>query len=109
MEGLPPIKSAVFKGCTRPSMAIGVPLEPLVLVLMPLMVITLLGFMLFKPLALVSGGLLVAAYIGMRELSRRDDQRLKQVMIRFFLSVRQSNKHFWGAISYSPRRYRKFK
>lgn len=90
-------------------MAMGVPLEILVFVLMPLLVLTLIGFMLFKPLALVAGGLLVASYIGMRELSRRDDQRLKQMMLRLFLSIRQSNKAFWGAISYSPRRYREYK
>lgn len=90
-------------------MAMGVPLEVLVLVLMPLLVLTLIGVMLFMPLALIAGVLLLTAYIGMRELSRRDDQKLKQMMLRIFLSIRQSNKSFWGATSYSPRRYRKYK
>lgn len=90
-------------------MAIGVPLEILVLVLLPLAVIFIVGFMMFKPLAFLSGILLITAYIGMRELSRRDDQRLKQQLIRILLSGRQGNRSFWGAMSYSPRRFRSFR
>lgn len=103
------LKSPIFKGCTRPAMALGVPLEVLVLVLLPLAVVFIVGFMMFKPLAFVAGILLVTAYIGMRELSRRDDQRLKQQLLRVILSGRQGNRAFWGAISYSPRRFRRFR
>ncbi len=103
------LRSPIFKGCTRPAMALGVPLEVLVLVLLPLAVLFIVGFMMFKPLAFVAGVLLIAAYISMRELSRRDDQRLKQQLLRILLSGRQGNRGFWGALSYSPRRFRRFR
>mgnify|MGYP002477545899 CR=1 FL=1 len=58
--------------------------------------------------------LLVIAYIPivitMREITKKDDQRLRQMMMRARMRVRQrAGRLLWGAISYSPIRYKRRK
>lgn len=58
--------------------------------------------------------LLVITYIPivitMREITKKDDQRLRQMMMRARMRVRQrAGRVLWGAISYSPIRYKRRK
>ena len=44
----------------------------------------------------------------MREVTKKDDQRLRQLMMRLKMRYRQrAARQMWGAISYSPLRYKK--
>jgi len=44
----------------------------------------------------------------MRETTRRDDQRLRQLSIRALMRARQvAGRRHWGAVSYSPLRYKR--
>lgn len=46
--------------------------------------------------------------IAMREVTKKDDQRLRQLMMRLKMRYRQqAARQLWGAISYSPLRYKK--
>jgi type IV secretion system protein VirB3 len=102
-----------FKGCTRPAMfpGVGVPLLPFLLVTG---VFILAGMWLFY---LASGYvtlLLLLIYIPlmawMRQVTKKDDQRLSQLLKRARMRVRQqAGKALWGAVSFSPIRYKRRK
>lgn len=81
----------------------GVPLIPFIAVVVPLIVLGMWGLM-FAPI--VGFGLMffiLPIYFWMRIITKTDDQRLLQLILRAKLSVRQKNRQFWGgAISYSP-------
>ncbi|PLX76769.1 MAG: type IV secretion system protein VirB3 [Azoarcus sp.] len=108
MEGF---RDPIFKGCTRPAMFAGVPMIPFMLVTGLFLLLAVWMFY------LVSGYvslLLVIAYITivitMREITKKDDQRLRQMMMRARMRVRQrAGRLLWGAISYSPIRYKRRK
>ena len=94
----------VFKGATRPPMKFGVPLVPLVVLLLPGFIVgmwlsTFVNW-LFAPLIF---GLLAVAYTWMRVVTSRDDQRLTQMVLKLKLAVRNPNRVLRnGARSYAP-------
>jgi type IV secretion system protein VirB3 len=99
----------IYKGCTRPSMMFGVPLMPLALSCMPLFVVAMWG-MWFKPIVGVTIlGLMVPLIVTMRLISKSDDQRLMQHVLRLKMSARHRNSKFWGAKSYAPIIYKRRK
>jgi type IV secretion system protein VirB3 len=99
----------IFRGCTRPAMLARVPLVPFLLLTGAFI---LLGVWTFY---LVSGYVtlfLVLAYvpilITMRETTRKDDQRLRQLMLQMRMRWRQIGvRRHWGAYTYSPLRYKR--
>lgn len=100
------MRETIFKGATRPPMKWGVPLMALVLVLIPLFMLTLLGgafvsawcYVVFPPLG-------AGAFIWMRQVSARDDQRLAQWGKAMKLTLLNKNRAlFMGLRSYSPYR-----
>lgn len=97
-----------FKGCTRPAMLAGVPLMPFLLVTGVTLLLGMWAFYLVSPYATLSLALAyVPTLIGMRQATKKDDQRLKQILLRARLRYRHGNKAMWGAISFSPLRYKK--
>jgi type IV secretion system protein VirB3 len=57
---------------------------------------------------------LIMAYVPivvtMRQVTKKDDQRLRQLFMRMRMRVRQmAGRLYWGATSYSPIRYKKRK
>lgn len=103
------LSDPIFKGCTRPAMLLGVPMQWLLLSagLALLAAPYLLYFV--HPLAFLLDLLLyLPFYLWMREVTRRDDQRLRQLTMRAYMRARQhASRGYWGAISYSPIRYRR--
>ena len=103
-------KAPIFKGCTRPAMQFGVPLVPFLLVWG-------LGFIGAVWLAFLVSWVPAAAIVivaiiltvTMRAITRKDDQRLKQVLLRVGIRVSQRNHWRWRAISFSPIRYKRRK
>ncbi len=100
-----------FKGCTRPAMFADVPMIPFLLVTGIFLLLAVWLFYLISPYVTL---LLVIAYvpilIWMRQVTKKDDQRLRQMMMRARMRVRQrAGRALWGAISFSPIRYKRRK
>lgn len=99
---------AIYKGATRPAMRLGVPLVPLVALLGggALLIMWIGPFVTWwvAPAVLLT----LAPLIGwMRLTTRRDDQRLSQLILAMKLKLRDRNRGLWHARSYSPYLYRR--
>jgi len=94
----------VFKGATRPPMKFGVPLVPLVVLLLPGFVCGMwLSTMVNWRFAPVIFGSLAVAYVWMRVVTSRDDQRLTQMVLKLKLAMRNPNRVLRkGERSYAP-------
>ena len=94
----------VYKGATRPPMKFGVPLVPLVVLLLPGFIIGMwLSTMVSWQFAPVIFGALAVAYGWMRFTTYRDDQRLTQMVLNLKLALRNPNRVLRsGARSYAP-------
>ncbi|MBC7732684.1 MAG: VirB3 family type IV secretion system protein [Bacteriovorax sp.] len=94
----------VFKGATRPPMKFGVPLVPLVALLLPGFLCGMwLSTMVNWRFAPVIFGSLCVAYVWMRIVTSRDDQRLTQMALKLKLAWRNPNRVLRnGARSYAP-------
>ena len=98
---------AIYKGATRPAMKLGIPLVPLVSLfgggmLLVMWVGPLLTWWIV-PLVLFA---LVPALSWMRFVTRKDDQRFRQIFVAAKLWWHDRNRRFWHARSYSPTLYR---
>ena len=101
---------AIYKGATRPAMKMGIPLVPLVVLfgtgmLLILWVGTLLTWWIV-PVVLAA---FVPALAWMRFVTRKDDQRFRQMFVAMKLRIHDRNRHFWHSRSYSPYLYRSAK
>jgi type IV secretion system protein VirB3 len=94
----------VFKGATRPPMKFGVPLAPLVVMMLPGFIAGMwLSTMVNWRFAPVIFGSLTLAYVWMRIVTSRDDQRLTQMVLKLKLVMRNPNRVLRnGARSYAP-------
>ena len=102
-----PLKDPVFKGCTRPAMLWGVPLVSALMVGGG-MLIPAIWALLASPL--VGMGILllmIPVFVAMRVITRNDDQRLAQLVLRLRIGLRQRNRRFWGAHAYMPVRLKR--
>lgn len=104
-------RDPIFRGCTRPAMFAGVPMLPFLLVTGVFLIVTGWSFYLFS--AYVSLFLMMAyvpILITMREVTKKDDQRLHQFLMRAKMRIRQrAGLKIWRAISYSPLRFKQRK
>jgi type IV secretion system protein VirB3 len=98
---------AIYKGATRPAMLFGVPLVPLV-VLVGLAVLSImwLGPMVSWWVAPVVLLATLPLLIWMRQVTRHDDQRLRQMFVSAKLRWHDRNHRFWQSRSYAPYLYR---
>lgn len=98
---------AIYKGATRPAMKLGVPLVPLVVLIGLGMLASIWGGILVSGwVVLAVVGAIVPALAWMRFVTRKDDQRFRQVFVAARLRLYDRNRRFWGARSYSPNFYR---
>lgn len=57
---------------------------------------------------LLLAGLYAPGMVWMRHTTSRDDQRLRQMMLRLRMRARQiAARRFWQAVSFSPLRYKR--
>ena len=98
----------VFKGATRPPMKFGVPLAPLVVLLLPGFIAGMwLSTLVDWRFAPVIFGSVTVAYVWMRIVTSRDDQRLTQMVLKLRLALRNPNRALRdGARSYAPVAFR---
>jgi type IV secretion system protein VirB3 len=98
----------VFKGATRPPMKFGVPLTPLIVLLLPGSVLGMwLSTMVSWRFAPVIFGAVIAIYVWMRLITNKDDQRLTQMVMKLKLAMRNPNRRIRkGVRSYAPTNYK---
>lgn len=102
---MPPEKlnhDMIYKGCTRPPLLWGVPLMPLVMILMPGMLVGIVGLAYFLPMSLLALLVSLSAWFWMRAVTKKDDQRLLQIFLRMRLRSHQKNTRYWGCAAYAP-------
>lgn len=92
----------IYKGCTRPPLLWGVPLMPMIMILMPTMLFGVVGLAYFLPISLIALFMSCLTWIWMRAVTKKDDQRLLQIFLRLRLRARQKNSRYWGCAAYAP-------
>lgn len=98
---------AIYKGATRPATALGVPLTPLVVLLgTGMLLIVWGGILLSWWLALCVLAAVGPAWLWMRFLTAKDDQRFRQAFIALKLRLHDRNRRLWRARCYTPHLYR---
>lgn len=102
-------RDPIFRGCTRPAMCWGIPWMPLLCVSGAFLLLAVWLFYLLSPyVSLFLLALYVPLVLIMREITRQDDQRLRQMGLRLRMRFRMgAARRRWGACSYSPLRYRR--
>lgn len=96
-------RDPVFRGCTRPAMFLGVPMVPAILLTGSAVLLAMLGLFVNAYVSILIVAVYLPLYLWMRTVTRQDDQRLNQLVLRLRLRVRmQGARRFWGALSYSP-------
>jgi len=104
------MRDAIFKGCTRPAMLWGVPLLPLVCVCGACLLAGVWGSLVagiraFLAVAVVLAPILVL----LRAVTRHDDQRLAQCLLRLRMGLWIGALGHWRSRSYTPIRYRRLR
>jgi type IV secretion system protein VirB3 len=102
-----PTSERIFKGCTRPAMVAGIPFAPFVITIGMHTLIAMWTFPLSIYIVVAALVSMSISLIAMRLVTIADDQRLMQWGIRLRLSMRQGNRRFWQATTYTPYSYRK--
>ena len=92
-------------------MLVGVPMIPLLIITGTFMLASM--WCMYLVSVYVSLFLIIAyvpIVVTMRQITKKDDQRLRQMLLRARMRVRHAaGRKFWSAISYSPIRFKKRK
>ncbi len=96
-------RDPVFRGCTRPPMFLGAPMVPVILVGGLAIMAAMLGLFLSPYVSIAVITIFVPVYAWMRVVTKSDDQKLNQLILRLRMRLRlQSSRRFWGAFTYVP-------
>lgn len=98
----------IFKGATRPPMILGVPMIPFTLVSGTTMILTMWTFSKVSPL--LGGFILLIGFIvilWMRQISKDDDQKVTQALMRLRGIRYRANSAYWNGHSVSPIDYKR--
>ncbi|HRB17083.1 MAG: VirB3 family type IV secretion system protein [Nitrospirota bacterium] len=101
-------RDPIFKGCTRPAMLGGVPTLPLILICGLTLLLSVWSFYFVSGyVSLFMVLMAIPVVVTMREITKKDDQRLRQVMMRARMRLRHlASRATWGAISYGPLKFK---
>jgi len=96
------VRELIYKGATRPAVTMGVPLVPFILAtaaaaMVGMYALILIGPWAASPIALVYLPLMV----WMRHVTKKDDQRLRQMLLRLRLGLVVGTKVWGGARSFA--------
>lgn len=99
----------IYKGCTSPSTAFGVPMLPFILGSLVFVQVAILGGWLFgTPIVVMVAMCYGVAFSWARRISRHDEQRLLQLILKLRMRLRQrATRRLWGAISFAPNNFRR--
>ena len=96
-------RDPVFRGCTRPPMFLGAPMVPVILVTGLATLLAMLGLFLSPYISIAVVTAYVPIYAWMRVVTKTDDQRLNQLVLRLRMRARmQGARRAWGALTYIP-------
>ncbi|SUB29765.1 Type IV secretion system protein virB3 [Oligella ureolytica] len=90
----------LFKGATRLPTIAGVPMVPLMVMFMGVAVVALTVSIWWWALA-------IPLWFLMAQITKNDDKAFRILWLWIDTKLRNRNKGFWGASSYSPSNYRK--
>ena len=97
------MRELIYKGATRPAVSMGVPLVPFILATAAAAMLGMYALILVGPWAALP---VVLAYlpmmVWMRHVTKRDDQRLRQILLRLRLGAVARAKVWGGARSFAP-------
>lgn len=96
-------ESPVFKGCTRPACLMGVPIQPLIVVVGVIFLVAFWTGMI--PILFLA----IPAILIMRSITRNDDQTFNQLGVKMKTRRQNMNGKFWNACSYQACSYKKLK
>ncbi|WP_343666731.1 VirB3 family type IV secretion system protein [Paraburkholderia tropica] len=102
-----PLKDPVFKGATRPAMIWGVPLVAFLMIGGSMLIPAIWALLASPPLGVAILFLMIPVFVVMRVITRHDDQRLAQYLLRVRMVLRQGNRRFWGGHAYVPVRLKR--
>jgi type IV secretion system protein VirB3 len=102
-------RDPIFRGCTRPAMLIGVPMIPLLVVTGAFLLVTMWCVYLVSPyVSLFLAFIYVPLLLTMRQITKKDDQRLRHMLMRARMRLRHaSGRLLWSTTSYAPLRFKK--
>ena len=102
-------RDPIFRGCTRPAMLAGVPMIPLLFVTGVFLLTAMWCVYLVSPyVSLFLGMVYVPILVTMRQITKKDDQRLHQMMMRARMRLRHAaGRAMWGTTSFGPLRLKK--
>lgn len=103
------VPDPIFKGCTRPAMLGGVPMAPMIVLCLVCFLIGVWGLLLLQSLVMpvIAAALFFGLFFTMRGITRKDDQRFRQIFLLVMLRKANRSKRFWRVTSYSPFRYKR--
>jgi len=97
------IHEAIYKGATRPAMKLGIPLVPLVVLFGLGMLLSIWGGILVSGWVAAVVVLAIGPALGwMRFVTRKDDQRFRQIFVAMKLRLHDRSHRLWHVRSYSP-------
>ena len=97
------MREPIYKGATRPAVAMGVPLVPFILATAAAAMLGMYALILVGPWAALPVVLLYPpSMLWMRHVTKKDDQRLRQIVLRLRLGVVTATKVWGGARSFAP-------
>ncbi len=101
-------RDPVFRGATRPAMFLGAPMIPVILSTGLAIMLAMLGLFVSPYISIAVTAVYVPIYAWMRIVTKADDQRLNQLILRLRMRLRmQRGRRFWGALTYTPIRFKK--
>ena len=90
----------LFKGCTRAPTLMGVPMLPLMAMVMGIAILAML-------VSMWCWGLSVPLWFTMAQITKTDDKAFRIWTLWMDTKLRNGRKAFWGASTYSPTSYQK--
>lgn len=101
-------RDPVFRGATRPPMFLGAPMVPVILVTGLAIILAMLGLFVSPFISVGVIAIYAPIYAWMRAVTKTDDQRLNQFVLRSRLRARMSGgRRYWGAYTYTPIMFKK--
>ena len=96
------MRELIYKGATRPAVTMGVPLVPFILATAAAAMFGMYALILIGPWAALP---VVLTYlplmVWMRQVTKKDDQRLRQILLRLRLGAVVGTKVWGGARSFA--------
>ena len=96
------MREPIYKGATRPAVSMGIPLVPFILATAAAAMLGMYALILIGPWATLPVAFAyLPAMAWMRRVTKKDDQRLRQILLRLRLGLAAASKVWGGARSFA--------